>query len=121
MGESAKRLGSLLLSLRLSISHLRSLEDSERTRCACLKLLESWFPLYYPEEKELIDQFYALAGELGGSLQQPNVGWKYYPVMKLFGWSTMKKVMMNWRKAKMLAHKKLDRLRFSSASQRDGI
>lgn len=110
MGESTKRLEALFLSLSLGIDHLKSLEDSERTRRACLNLLDSWFPLYYPEEEKLIEKFQVLARELGGYLRPPKVSWKYYPIQKVFGWSTAKKVMNNWRKAKLLAYKNWDRL-----------
>jgi glycosyltransferase involved in cell wall biosynthesis len=117
MGESRERLEGLFLSLCLSIEHMRSLEDSEKTRRACLRLLETWFPLYYPEEEQLIQEFQKVAQELGGTLPLPTVSWKYYPIKSVFGMSAAKKVMYNWRKTKLLALKNLDRLLYSMGSR----
>ena len=108
MGRSDKRLESLLLSLELSVKHLRSLEDSDRTRAACLKLLETWLPLYYAEKPELSQRLNALALQLGGTLGQPRISWKYYPVEALLGPGAAKKVMNSWRKRKLLLQKQWD-------------
>jgi glycosyltransferase involved in cell wall biosynthesis len=104
---------SLFLSLTLCIGHLRSLEDSERTRRACLRLLGMWLPLYYPEEEELLEKFQVLARELGGTLLPPKVSWKYFPIKKIFGWKVAKKVMSNWRQVKLLAYRNWDRLLYN--------
>lgn len=121
MGESTKRLETLFLSLSLRINHLRSLEDSERTRRGCLRLLEAWFPLYYPEEEQLTEKFQVLARDLGGTLLPPKVSWKYYPVKNIFGWSVAKKVMSNWRKAKLLGYKNWDRLLYNIGNREDRL
>jgi len=110
MGKSDERLESLLLSLSLSIQHLRSLEDSERTRIACLKYLETMLPLFYPDKKELLARMQDLASDLGGQLSPPRASLKYYPVEKLFGSERTKIVRTNWRKSKLLMRSKWDKL-----------
>jgi len=112
MGRSDKRLKSLLLSLELAITHLRSLEDSEKTRMACLKLLETWLPLYYAEKPEFAAQLNNLAFQLGGTLGPPRISWKYYPVEALFGSGMAKRTMNNWRKRKLLLQRHWDRLMY---------
>ena len=42
IGNSDKKKDSLLLSMKLHIQYLRSLEDSERVRKACLTYLQNW-------------------------------------------------------------------------------
>lgn len=75
MCKSDKSLESLLLSLSLSIQHLRSLDNSERTRIACLKHLETWFPLFYPEKQDLPARMQGLASDVGdGCVHQECVG-----------------------------------------------
>jgi glycosyltransferase involved in cell wall biosynthesis len=110
MGKSYERLEALVLSLSLSIKHLRSIEDSERTRRAGLKHLEAWLFLFYPEEHELFLRINELASELGGSLSPPRASWKYYPIEQLFGFQKAKVVQANWVKLKLLLSGKLDKL-----------
>lgn len=45
--RSDRALNSLLISIHLCFNYLLSLEDSERTRKACLKYLEKWLPYFY--------------------------------------------------------------------------
>jgi glycosyltransferase involved in cell wall biosynthesis len=109
MGASVDKLEALFLSLSLSISHLMKLEDSLRTRQACVKHLQTWLPLFHPERKTILEKIYLLAKSLGGELAEPKVKWKYYPIKMLFGISNAKKVQNNWRKLKMLTLRFFDR------------
>lgn len=83
---SDKALSSLFLSMNLNIDALRALEDSERTRSACLKYLQTWLIYFYPEQKEILQRVNAIARELGGELNLPEVRWKYWIIRKVFGW-----------------------------------
>jgi len=93
---SEKASKSLLSSTCSSINHLISLEDSERTRAACLKYLQRWLYHFYPEKPsiypdnekslcELLDTINHIADKLGGKLTQPEVNWKYKLTKKIFG------------------------------------
>ena len=48
IGSSDKKKESLLRSMKLHIRYLRSLEDSERVRKACLTYLQNWYYNFYP-------------------------------------------------------------------------
>ncbi len=109
-GASDEQMEALYLSLRLSFGHLRSLEDSERTRLACLQYLHRWLEEFYPRKPGLIRTVEGIAQELGGELPPPAVNWKYYPLQEIFGWRTATIARSNWRKAKLMARKNWDRL-----------
>ena len=101
---------SLLLSSSLCIQYLLSLENSERTKNACLNLLQSSLPFFYPGEDALLTKINDLASELGGTLRAPTVNWKYYPAEKFFGREGRIKVMNNWRGVKYLMRRNWDKL-----------
>jgi glycosyltransferase involved in cell wall biosynthesis len=105
---SEKALKSVLLSLTLCIRYLLSLEESERTRRACVTLLQSWLPFVYPEKVEMLEKMNSLAIELGGELMPPRVGRKEDLMRMLFGSKTGKEVMTMLRKLKLATAVKWD-------------
>jgi glycosyltransferase involved in cell wall biosynthesis len=90
IGNSDRKKSSLWRSMKLHIHYLRSLEDSERTRKACLRYLQTWFGVFYPERVDLMAEVQALAAELGGRLELPRLRWKYAWMEPVFGWKTAK-------------------------------
>ena len=108
METNEKALESLLLSLQLTIRALLDLEDSERTRKAAFSHLRTFSSYFYASDARYLDRVRAMAAELGGVLEAPRVGWKYYPVQMLFGPAVTKEVMRNWRAAKLIARRNLD-------------
>jgi len=118
MGKSKEKLHSLFLSLKLSINHLLSLENSERTRRAGVEILQTWLPLFYPEQIELLNAMNQLACTLGGSLSTPKMSWKYYPVEVIFGYKTARRVMLNWNIVKLSALKNWDRMLYPALERR---
>jgi glycosyltransferase involved in cell wall biosynthesis len=108
--NTSKALDLFFIALKLSFDHLRSLEDSERTRAACLKYLQLCLPFFYPENHALLNKINDLAHELGGRLSPPELSWKYSPIKNIFGWKMAKYVMNNSRKSKLLVVKNWDRL-----------
>ena len=110
IGNSDKKKDSLLLSMKLNVQYLRSLEDSERVRKACLEYIELWCPNFYPERPDLMREAQELAVSLGGRLSPPKLSWKYAWMQRLFGWTLTKwirryynvwksSVMRSWDKA----------------------
>jgi glycosyltransferase involved in cell wall biosynthesis len=91
VGRTNKKLESQLLSMQLHIRYLRSLEDSERVRSACLKYLQTWLICFYPERLDLAKQLELLAAECGGRLEVPRLPWKYAWIREAFGWSAAKR------------------------------
>ena len=61
MGKSRKKLESLLLSLKISIQHLLNLEDSPRSRAACVRHLQTWLPFFYRKEDNLVKEINTMA------------------------------------------------------------
>src|SRR5215471_1574963 len=90
IGASDKKKEALLLSMRLHIQYLQSLEDSERVRKACLTYLQNWYDNFYPERPDLVAELQNLAKELDGSMEKPRLRWKYAWMRPLFGWEVAK-------------------------------
>jgi hypothetical protein len=84
--RSAEALEAAFASISKSIDHLRSLEDSERTRSACLKLLQGDISYYYPGRGAIPEKATNLARQLGGTLSAPTLRWKYSILRGILGW-----------------------------------
>jgi glycosyltransferase involved in cell wall biosynthesis len=94
IGNSDKKKDSLLLSMKLQIQYLRSLEDSERVRKACLEYIDVWYPNFYPERPDLMQETQELALSLGGRPSPPKLSWKYAWMQRLFGWTLTKRIRL---------------------------
>jgi glycosyltransferase involved in cell wall biosynthesis len=90
IGSSNKKKDSLLVSLKLHIQYVRSLEDSERVRKACLTYLQNWYYNFYPERPDIIADLQSLAGQLRGHLEEPRLRWKYAWMKPVVGWKAAK-------------------------------
>jgi glycosyltransferase involved in cell wall biosynthesis len=90
IGNSNRKKDSLLVSMKLHIQYLRSLEDSERVRKACLGYMQTWYPNFYPERPDCVAELQALAAELGGRLEVPRLRWKYAWMKPIVGWRAAK-------------------------------
>ncbi len=71
--------------MKLQIGYLRSLEDTERVRRACVIYLQNWYRSFYPDQQNILMKVQGLAAELGGHLEEPRFGWKYAWMKPLFG------------------------------------
>jgi glycosyltransferase involved in cell wall biosynthesis len=90
IGQSGRRIKAHWLSMQLHIQYLRSLEDSERVRAACLLYLQNSLIYFYPEMPEIVQQVRDTAKDLGGELASPILSWKYSWIKLLFGWRLAK-------------------------------
>src|SRR5439155_1885423 len=90
IGRSDRKKEAQFVSMELHIRYLRSLEDSERVRTACVKYLQNWLPNFYPERPDIVKKAHQLAATLGGQLEVPRLSWKYVWIQKLFGWGLAK-------------------------------
>jgi glycosyltransferase involved in cell wall biosynthesis len=86
IGNSDKKREAQWTSMELHIGYLRSLEDSERSRAACVKFLQNWMVFFYPERMDIFRKAQAKARELGGQVEAPRLSWKYSWIKALFGW-----------------------------------
>ena len=90
IGQSNRKIHAHWVSMQLHIGYLRSLEESERVRAACLRYLQTSLGYFYPDHRDILKQVKQLAGELGGKLHSPHLSWKYYWMKTLFGWRVAK-------------------------------
>ena len=90
IGASDEKKEAMLLSMKLHVHYLRSLEESERVRRACLTYLQTWFGIFYPERPDLVAEMEALAAQLHGRLEVPRLRWKYAWMRPMFGWRVAK-------------------------------
>ena len=100
IGRSEKKMESLFLAMQLQIGHVRSLDDTKRSRAACVKYLQTWLPTFYPERPDLEQEAQQLAASLGGRLSLPKVSWKYAWIQKLFGFGAAKHAQLHYNRAK---------------------
>ncbi|PYL78162.1 MAG: glycosyl transferase family 2 [Verrucomicrobia bacterium] len=112
VGESRRKLQSQFLSMRFHVGYLRSLEDSDRVRAACLKYLQRRFMRFYPEEVALVNQLQQLAATVGGRLDIPPLSWKYLWMQKLFGWTVTKRTRQHYNRWKSSAARSWDKALF---------
>ena len=90
IGTSDKKKDAMLLSMKAHIQCLRSLEESERVRRACLTYMQNWLEHFYPERPDIVEELQVLATQLGGNLEEPRLRWKYAWMKPLFGWQAAK-------------------------------
>jgi len=112
IGNSDKKKDSLLLTMKLHIKYLRSLEDSERVRKACLAYIQTWCRNFYPERPDLMQEAQQLAAMLGGVLETPKLSWKYLWIQKLFGFAEAKRASQRWNHYKSSVMRSWDRALF---------
>jgi glycosyltransferase involved in cell wall biosynthesis len=90
IGRSDKKKDARFLSMRLHVKYIRSLEDSDRIRAACINYLQSWLIVFYPERADIVEELEELARGLGGRLEMPRLRWKYAWIKPFFGWGPAK-------------------------------
>jgi glycosyltransferase involved in cell wall biosynthesis len=90
IGNSDKKKDSLLRSMKLHVQYLRSLENSERVRKACLAYLQTWYHNFYPERPDIVGELQNMATQLQGHLEEPRLRWKYAWMKPVFGWKAAK-------------------------------
>jgi glycosyltransferase involved in cell wall biosynthesis len=86
VGTSGTKIEALYLAMECHVRYLRSLEESPRTRSACLAYIRNWLPMFYPSAPELVQRLQNLAAECGGQLGPPRLRWKYEWLKYLVGW-----------------------------------
>ncbi len=85
VGASDKKRDAQWISMELHMGYLRSLEDSKRSRAACVTFMQNWMVSFYPERLDIFEKAKELAQELGGQIQVPHLSWKYSWIQTLFG------------------------------------
>jgi glycosyltransferase involved in cell wall biosynthesis len=94
IGRSARKKEAHWRSMTLHIAYLRSLEDSDRVRTACIQYLQTWSAVFYPDMPEIVRRARELARSLGGDLVEPRLSWKYRWIRQMCGWNTAKRAQL---------------------------
>jgi glycosyltransferase involved in cell wall biosynthesis len=94
IGRSQRKLEAQWRSMKMHIGYLRSLDDSPRSRAACVTYMKNWMNHFYPESTEIVRSAEELAQQLGGRLEIPRLSWKYDWIRALFGWRLARRAQM---------------------------
>jgi glycosyltransferase involved in cell wall biosynthesis len=94
IGTSNKKKDAMLVSMKLHIEYLRSLEESERVRKACVTYMQNWLDNFYPERPDIVAELQNLAAQLGGRLEEPRLRWKYAWMEPIVGSKLAKRAQM---------------------------
>jgi hypothetical protein len=113
IGRSNKKMESLLLAMQLEIGHVRSLDESERSRAACVNYLQTWLSTFYPDRPDIVKQLEQLASTLGGQLKASRLSWKYAWIERLFGFAAARHAQLYYNRAKSSALRAWDKMMYS--------
>jgi O-antigen/teichoic acid export membrane protein/glycosyltransferase involved in cell wall biosynthesis len=119
IGRFPEKIEAHWLSMQLHIQYLRSLEDSQRVRYACLEFLRNSLIYFYPEERRIVSDVEGVALELGEPLGVPYLSWKYAWIEMVFGWKLAKPVQGALRKFRWWMTKNLDKALYRIERQND--
>jgi PST family polysaccharide transporter len=112
IGHSPRKIRAHWLSMQLHIGYLRSLEDTQRVRAACIEYLHDNLIYFYPESSQIVAEMQEMARELGGTLDPPLLSWKYSWVRWLFGWRLAKLLQVSAPTVKWVMKRNWDKLLF---------
>jgi glycosyltransferase involved in cell wall biosynthesis len=94
IGTSNRKKDAMLVSMKLHLEYLRSLEESERVREVCLAYMQNWFDNFYPERPDIVAELRSLATQFQGTLEKPRLRWKYGWMEPIVGYETAKRAQM---------------------------
>jgi glycosyltransferase involved in cell wall biosynthesis len=121
IGTSDKKKVALLLSMQLHVKYLRSLENSERVRKACLTYMQTWFHNFYPDRPDIVAELQTLAAELQGHLDAPRLRWKYAWMEPIFGWDAAKRAQMVLPQMKASLIRSWDKVMYRLATRNTSV
>jgi hypothetical protein len=100
VGASERKKNAQWLGMKLQVGYLLAMARTPRARAAGVTYLQTWLPHFYPDRLDLVAEARELAAELGGSLTQPNLSWKYAWLQKLAGWEVASRVQTTYNERK---------------------
>jgi len=112
IGRSSRKLDAHWLSMKLHIGYLRSMEDNERVRAACLNYLQTSLIYFYPDKPDIVEQAEQMARDLGGQLGPPHLSWKYSWMRTIFGWRAAKSGQRALLKSRWSVERRWDKALF---------
>jgi glycosyltransferase involved in cell wall biosynthesis/O-antigen/teichoic acid export membrane protein len=110
VGDSARKREAQWRSMNLHIDYLRSIEDSDRTRAACVQYLQGWMTLFYAERLDIFMRAQEMARDLGGHVAVPAFARKYAWIERRLGWRQAKRAAALLRAIRWSAARRLDKV-----------
>ena len=101
IGNSDKKKDAMVLSMKLHIQSLRSLEESDRVRKACVAYLQNWMWAFYPDRRDIVAELQDLAEQMQGRLDPPDLGWKYDCAKVMIGRKAARWAQMSFADCKL--------------------
>jgi glycosyltransferase involved in cell wall biosynthesis len=83
--RSKKSVESSFIASDKCINYLLSLENSARTREACIRYMQNRYQVYYPYHENLVEKANIIVNKLGGKLRTPRVNLVYKYLELVFG------------------------------------
>lgn len=120
IGNSSEKRGSLFRSMKLHVQYLRSLEESQRVRDACLAYLQTSYGVFYPERPDLVRELNGMAADLGGCLRPPALRRKYAWMRPLCGPNAARWAQRNLPQYKAAWIRSWDRMMHQLETRRAG-
>jgi hypothetical protein len=112
IGNSDRKREAQWRSMLLHIRYIRSLEDSERVRAACVQYLQNWLVHFHPERPDIVRQAEKMANDLGGQLRTPLLSWKYAWIETTFGRALAKRAQIFLPNIRWSVHRFWDQMLF---------
>jgi hypothetical protein len=98
--------------MKLHMQYLRSLEESERVREACLNYMQTWYGAFFPDRPDIMAELQTVTRALGGELQKPQLRWRYALIQSVFGWKAAKRLQANIAEGKSSLLRSWDKVMF---------
>lgn len=117
--RSDASLKALFLSITRCVEHYLELEDSEKSRAACVAFLQNRLIYFYPDNPHIVRQISALAEELGGAIRPPTLKWQYQYIKAAFGWPAAKRSMFALREIKDSVNRRWEKVMYRTSSEVD--
>jgi hypothetical protein len=118
IGRSERKMEAQWHSMELHIQYLRSLEDSERIKAACVQYLQNWLIFFYPDMVAIVHRAQNAAHGLGGELKAPDLRWKYSWIKAIFGWGLARQSQVWLQSARLSMLRSWDKALFRIRSRR---
>jgi glycosyltransferase involved in cell wall biosynthesis len=115
VGRSDKKKDAMVISMKLHIQYMLSLEESDRVRKACLAYIRTFYDIFYPERPDLMAELQALAAELEGRLEEPELRWKYAWMKPILGFKVAKRAQMTLPELKASLLRRWDKVMYLMA------
>lgn len=100
IGDSDRKIEAQSLGMKNQIASLLALEDSPRSRAACITYLQTWLCHFYPNRQDLVSEMQDIAHRLGGELQMPKATWKYAVLEHALGFEAAKRYQLAYNRQK---------------------